>query len=299
MLTAMDGLPVTVRLLDPPLHEFLPAEEMIDEAFCKDIGLSKEEVIGAIKKMEEVNPMLGLRGCRLGITIPELVEMQARALFEAAVSNMEKGLDPRAEIMVPLVGAVSEFVHQKEIIKSVAEKVFLEKGKRVQYKIGTMIEVPRAALIAGELAKAGAEFFSYGTNDLTQMTFGFSRDDVGTFMPTYLKGGILERDPFVTIDEEGVGQLIKNSAIQGKECAINCIAKAGICGEHGGDPTSIRFFIRAGLDYISCSPARLPVARLAAAQCAVEDRDRAKEIARNNAQRALKLKEEEKDKNFK
>ena len=299
MLTAMDGLPVTVRLLDPPLHEFLPAEEMIDDDFCKDIGLTKEEVIGAIKKMEEVNPMLGLRGCRLGITIPELVEMQARALFEAAVSNMEKGLDPRAEIMVPLVGTVREFIHQKDIIKSVADKVFLEKGKRVQYKIGTMIEVPRAALIAGDLAEAGAEFFSYGTNDLTQMTFGFSRDDVGTFMPTYLKGGIIERDPFVTIDEEGVGQLIKSSAEKGKECAINCIAKAGICGEHGGDPTSIRFFIRAGLDYISCSPARLPVARLAAAQCAVEDRDRAKEVARNNAQRALKLKEEEKDKNFK
>ena len=295
----MDGLPVTVRLLDPPLHEFLPAEEMIDDDFCKDIGLTKEEVIGAIKKMEEVNPMLGLRGCRLGITIPELVEMQARALFEAAVSNMEKGLDPRAEIMVPLVGTVREFIHQKDIIKSVADKVFLEKGKRVQYKIGTMIEVPRAALIAGDLAEAGAEFFSYGTNDLTQMTFGFSRDDVGTFMPTYLKGGIIERDPFVTIDEEGVGQLIKSSAEKGKECAINCIAKAGICGEHGGDPTSIRFFIRAGLDYISCSPARLPVARLAAAQCAVEDRDRAKEVARNNAQRALKLKEEEKDKNFK
>ena len=299
MLTAMDGLPVTVRLLDPPLHEFLPAEEMIDDDFCKDIGLSKNEVISAIKKMEEVNPMLGLRGCRLGITIPELVEMQARALFEAAVSNMEKGLDPRAEIMVPLVGTVKEFTHQKDIIKSVADKVFLEKGKRVQYKIGTMIEVPRAALIAGDLAEAGAEFFSYGTNDLTQMTFGFSRDDVGTFMPTYLKGGVLEKDPFVTIDEEGVGQLIKSSAEKGKECAINCIAKAGICGEHGGDPTSIRFFIRAGLDYISCSPARLPVARLAAAQCAVEDRDRAKEVARNNAQRALKLKEEEKDKNFK
>ena len=295
----MDGLPVTVRLLDPPLHEFLPAEEMIDDDFCKDIGLSKNEVISAIKKMEEVNPMLGLRGCRLGITIPELVEMQARALFEAAVSNMEKGLDPRAEIMVPLVGTVNEFTHQKDIIKSVADKVFLEKGKRVQYKIGTMIEVPRAALIAGDLAEAGAEFFSYGTNDLTQMTFGFSRDDVGTFMPTYIKGGVLEKDPFVTIDEEGVGQLIKSSAEKGKECAINCIAKAGICGEHGGDPTSIRFFIRAGLDYISCSPARLPVARLAAAQCAVEDRDRAKEVARNNAQRALKLKEEEKDKNFK
>ena len=295
----MDGLPVTVRLLDPPLHEFLPAEEMIDDDFCKDIGLSKNEVISAIKKMEEVNPMLGLRGCRLGITIPELVEMQARALFEAAVSNMEKGLDPRAEIMVPLVGTVNEFTHQKDIIKSVADKVFLEKGKRVQYKIGTMIEVPRAALIAGDLAEAGAEFFSYGTNDLTQMTFGFSRDDVGTFMPTYIKGGVLEKDPFVTIDEEGVGQLIKSSAEKGKECAINCIAKAGICGEHGGDPSSIRFFIRAGLDYISCSPARLPVARLAAAQCAVEDRDRAKEIARNNAQRALKLKEEEKDKNFK
>lgn len=266
MLEAMDGFPISVRLLDPPLHEFLPAEHLIDDAFAAEVGLSRQDCIAAVKRMEEVNPMLGLRGCRLGITLPELTEMQVRALFEAAVSLLEKDKDPRPEIMIPLVGSVSEFIHQRDIIRSVADKVFSERGKRVQYKIGTMIEVPRAALLAKDLVKAGAEFFSYGTNDLTQTTYAFSRDDVGAFMPTYLKSGILERDPFVNIDEEGVGQLIKMSAAAGKRHGI----KVGVCGEHGGDPMSIRFFIDSGLDYISCSPSRLPIARLAAAQCFVE-----------------------------
>ena len=276
MLHAMDGLPVTVRLLDPPLHEFLPPKEHVDESFAKGVGLSKEECYQTIERMEEMNPMLGLRGCRLGILIPELVEMQVRALFEAAVINLEKGEDPRPEIMIPLIGSVTEFTHQRDIIRRIADDVFNERGKRVQYKLGTMIEVPRAALIAEQLAKEGAEFFSYGTNDLTQMTFGFSRDDVGSFLPTYLKSGILERDPFENIDEEGVGQLIKSSAEAGKKNVMHAISKAGVCGEHGGDPLSIRFFIRNGMDYISCSPARLPVARLAAAQCYVEDEKKAK-----------------------
>jgi pyruvate,orthophosphate dikinase len=293
MLEAMDGLPVTIRLLDPPLHEFLPPVENIDEAFAAEMGLSHTACVDAVSRLEEVNPMLGLRGCRLGIRIPELVQMQVRALFEAAVANLKKGLDPRPEIMVPLVGSVSEFVHQRDIIRDVATKVFEESGKRVQYKIGTMIEVPRAALVAGELAEAGAEFFSYGTNDLTQMTYGFSRDDVGTFLPNYIKLGVLDRDPFINIDERGVGQLIKMSAAEGKRSAIHRIAKAGVCGEHGGDPASIRFFVRAGLDYISCSPSRLPVARLAAAQCTVEDEKKAKTLALTQAvEAATKISEE-------
>lgn len=221
--------------------------------------------------------------------IPELVEMQVRGLFEAALINLGAGLDPRPEIMVPLVGSVSEFTHQKNIITNVAKKVFDEQGKRVQYKIGTMIEVPRAALIAADLAAAGAEFFSYGTNDLTQMTYGFSRDDVGTFLPAYLKAGILEKDPFETIDEAGVGELIKRSAAAGKASVLNGIAKAGVCGEHGGDPASIRFFIKAGLDYISCSPSRLPVARLAAAQCYVEEERKAKTLALTEAVEAARV----------
>ena len=287
MLQAMDGLPVTVRLLDPPLHEFLPPAELIDDAFAATVApnLTAAEVVAIVEKMKEVNPMLGLRGCRLGITIPELVEMQVRALFEASVALLSQGLDPRPEIMVPLVGSVTEFTHQKDIIEKVAQQVFNEHGKRVQYKIGTMIEVPRAALpsVASDLAKNGAEFFSYGTNDLTQMTYGFSRDDVGTFLPTYLKAGVLDKDPFQTIDEEGVGALITMSANEGKKCPVHAISKAGVCGEHGGDPTSIRFFIRSGLDYISCSPARLPVARLTAAQCFVEDERKARTAALTEA----------------
>eukprot|EP00600_Ochromonadales_sp_CCMP1393_P015056 CAMPEP_0174995914 /NCGR_PEP_ID=MMETSP0005-20121125/103_1 /TAXON_ID=420556 /ORGANISM="Ochromonas sp., Strain CCMP1393" /LENGTH=983 /DNA_ID=CAMNT_0016250263 /DNA_START=37 /DNA_END=2988 /DNA_ORIENTATION=+ len=275
ILEAMDGLPVTVRLLDPPLHEFLPAASDVDEAFANDVGMTLEEVRHEIERMVEVNPMLGLRGCRLGVVLPELVEMQARALIEAALNiKYDKGLDPRPEIMIPLVGSANEFSNQAALIRQTIKQVISERrGEICEYRLGTMIEVPRAALTAEQIAEAGAEFFSYGTNDLTQMTYGFSRDDVGGYLPTYLKSGILETDPFQSIDEEGVGQLIHMSAEAGRRVAhkrADKRFKAGICGEHGGDPQSVNFFVRSGLDYVSCSPFRVPVARLAAAQVEIE-----------------------------
>jgi pyruvate, orthophosphate dikinase len=272
---AMDGLPVTVRLLDPPLHEFL-TDFTVDEKFASDLGMSTEEINFTIQRLQEVNPMLGFRGCRLGIVIPELVEMQARAIAEAALNcKYMKNQNPKVEIMIPLIGSASEYANQAKLIRDTFDRVFSENGKkRVDIKIGTMIEVPRAALTAGEIARAGAEFFSYGTNDLTQMTFGFSRDDAGTFLPVYLKNGILEHDPFETIDEKGVGELIRQSAEAGRKAAMdngNHHFKAGICGEHGGDPHSVKFFARMGLEYVSCSPFRVPLARLAAAQAVAED----------------------------
>lgn len=216
--------------------------------------------------------MLGLRGCRLGIVMPELVQMQARALIEAALNNKYlKNLDPRPEIMIPLVSTMTEFKHQAALIRSTVAEVFEERvGQAVEYKLGTMIETPRAALTASEIAAAGAEFFSYGTNDLTQMTYGFSRDDVGTYLPTYIREGIMESDPFEKIDENGVGQLIQMSMAAGRKAATAPAFKAGICGEHGGDPTSVRFFAQAKVDYVSCSPFRVPLARLASAQSAIE-----------------------------
>ena len=275
ILEAMDGYPVTVRLLDPPLHEFLPSIKDIDEAFAMDVGMSMEECIHAIERMQEVNPMLGLRGCRLGVVMPELIEMQARALVEAALNNKyQKHLDPKPEIMIPLICSYKEFDDQSQLIRNTIHVVQKERiGQTIDVKIGTMIEVPRAALTAREIAKAGAEFFSYGTNDLTQMTYGFSRDDAGSYLPTYLKKGILEQDPFEVIDENGVGQLIQLSVKNGRDykASENLPFKAGVCGEHGGDPKSIRFFIRSGLNYVSCSPFRVPVARLAGAQCFIED----------------------------
>ena len=272
ILEAMNGLSVTIRLLDPPLHEFLPNPKDVDEAFAKDVGMSLEECRHTIERMEEVNPMLGLRGCRLGVVMPQLIEMQARALAEAALNNKQRGLDPHPELMIPLIGSSSEFTHQAKLIKNAFSKVFSERGDSVEIKVGTMIEVPRAALTADEIAKAGADFFSYGTNDLTQMTFGFSRDDVGGYLPTYMKQGLLEADPFETIDVNGVGKLIQSSAEVGRSIrtAQNKSFKAGVCGEHGGDPRSVKFFVRSGMDYVSCSPFRVPVARLAAAQVAVE-----------------------------
>mmetsp|Transcript_528 Transcript_528/g.1532 ORF Transcript_528/g.1532 Transcript_528/m.1532 type:complete len:899 (+) Transcript_528:337-3033(+) len=267
---AMDGLPVTVRLLDPPLHEFLPPleDEEIISGLASQLGVSVDEVKEQVKASEEVNPMLGLRGCRLGITKPAIIEMQVRAILEAALNAIEKGVDARPDIMVPLVGKVEEFQDQAALIRSVAEQVFQERGKKCEFKVGTMIEIPRAALTAHKIAKE-ADFFSYGSNDLTQMTFGYSRDDVGTFVPKYLEKGILEDDPFVTIDTEGVGQLIKLAATEGR--AANPGLKIGVCGEHGGDPRSVRFFSNeADLTYVSCSPFRVPIARLAAAQAAVE-----------------------------
>ncbi|RHN64189.1 putative pyruvate, phosphate dikinase [Medicago truncatula] len=259
---AMDGLPVTIRLLDPPLHEFLPEgdlNEIVGE-LTSQTGMKEEEIVSRIEKLFEVNPMLGFRGCRLGISYPELTEMQARAVFQAAVSVSSHGITVLPEIMVPL-----ELRHQVSLIRNIAEKVFSEMGSSLSYKVGTMIEVPRAALVADEIANE-ADFFSFGTNDLTQMTFGYSRDDVSKFLPTYLSAGILQHDPFEVLDQKGVGQLIKICTEKGRAAKPNL--KVGICGEHGGEPSSVAFFAKLGLDYVSCSPFRVPIARLAAAQVA-------------------------------
>ncbi|CAA0807092.1 Pyruvate- phosphate dikinase 1- chloroplastic [Striga hermonthica] len=274
---AMDGLPVTIRLLDPPLHEFLPEgdiEQIVGE-LTVDTGMSQDEIYSRVEKLSEVNPMLGFRGCRLGISYPELSEMQVRAIFQAAISLSSQGVKVHPEIMVPLIGTPQaclesyrlgfELSHQVSLIRGVAEKVFSEMGSSVSYKVGTMIEIPRAALVADEIAKE-AEFFSFGTNDLTQMTFGYSRDDVGKFLPIYLSKGILQHDPFEVLDQKGVGQLIKMATERGR--AARPSLKVGICGEHGGEPSSVAFFAEAGLDYVSCSPFRVPIARLAAAQVA-------------------------------
>lgn len=265
---AMDGLPVTIRLLDPPLHEFLPEGDLdqIVGELTTDTGMTEDEVYARIEKLSEVNPMLGFRGCRLGISYPELTEMQVRAIFQAAVSMMNQGVSVFPEIMVPLVGTPQELRHQVSLIRSIAKKVFSEMGSSLSFKVGTMIEIPRAALVADEIAKE-AEFFSFGTNDLTQMTFGYSRDDVGKFLPIYLSKGILQHDPFEVIDRLGVGQLIKIATEKGRGARPSL--KVGICGEHGGEPSSVAFFAEAGLDYVSCSPFRVPIARLAAAQVAV------------------------------
>jgi pyruvate,orthophosphate dikinase len=271
---AMEGLPVTIRLLDPPLHEFLPKDPIQQDVVAKAMGLHPERVRQRVNALHESNPMLGHRGCRLGITHPEITQMQARAIFEAACEVHAEGKRVLPEVMVPLVGGVAELLHQKRIVLDVAKKVFAERGFEVPYHVGTMIEVPRAALLAGEIA-AEVEFFSFGTNDLTQMTFGFSRDDIATFVPTYLTEGILRDDPFQTIDVEGVGQLVRMAAERGR--AANEKLHLGVCGEHGGDPRSITFFADVGLDYVSCSPFRVPVARLAAAQAALRGKVKAKQ----------------------
>ncbi|WP_297564457.1 pyruvate, phosphate dikinase [Microbacterium sp.] len=265
---AMDGLPVTIRLLDPPLHEFLPEgniEDIVKEMILHT-GMKEEDVLSKIEKLSEVNPMLGFRGCRLGISYPELTEMQARAIFEAAISLSNQGVEVFPEIMVPLVGTPQELGHQASLIRNVAEKVFSTMGASISYKIGTMIEIPRAALVADEIAEQ-AEFFSFGTNDLTQMTFGYSRDDVGKFLPIYLSKGMLQSDPFEVLDQKGVGQLVKIATERGRRARPGL--KLGVCGEHGGEPSSVAFFAEAGLDYVSCSPFRVPIARLAAAQVVV------------------------------
>jgi len=266
----MDGLPVTIRLLDPPLHEFLPSVEDISimSSLSDQLGITKRELEHKVKSSEEINPMLGLRGCRLGITRPEIVEMQARAIIEATLNAINAGIDAKPDIMVPLVGKVEEFRSQAALIRSVAQTVFEERGQTCEFQVGTMIEIPRASLTAHEIAEE-ADFFSFGSNDLTQLTFGYSRDDVGTFVPSYLTQGILTDDPFVTLDVEGVGQLIQMTVEKGRE--VNPNLKIGVCGEHGGDPRSVRFFCNdADLSYVSCSPFRVPIARLAAAQACVE-----------------------------
>jgi pyruvate, orthophosphate dikinase len=262
----LKGLPATIRLLDPPLHEFLPKEKADIADLAKATGKSVAEIEKKIASLHEVNPMLGHRGCRLGNTYPEITEMQAQAILEAAVKIKALGIKVEPEIMIPLVGDVKEFIAQKNIILETADKVFAKAKSKVKYKIGTMIEVPRGALLAEEIAKE-AEFFSFGTNDLTQMTYGFSRDDVAKFLPEYIKLGLLQRDPFVALDQEGVGQLIQMAVSGGKKARPEI--KLGICGEHGGEPSSIEFCHNAGLNYVSCSPYRVPIARLAAAQAAL------------------------------
>ncbi|MBN2410516.1 pyruvate, phosphate dikinase [candidate division KSB1 bacterium] len=264
---AMDGLPVTIRLLDPPLHEFVPHEEANQKEMADEMGISAEEVKAKVESLAEFNPMLGHRGCRLGNTYPEITEMQSRAIIEAALNVKAKGIDAKPEIMVPLIGTKEEFVLQEEIIRGVANKVFEEKGQKIEYLVGTMIEIPRAALTADKVAEA-AEFFSFGTNDLTQMAFGYSRDDAGKFLPVYLDKGILKVDPFQVLDQEGVGQLVEMGTKRGRSTRPDL--KVGICGEHGGEPSSVKFCAKVGMNYVSCSPFRVPIARLAAAQAAVE-----------------------------
>jgi len=276
IFTAMDGLPVTVRLLDPPLHEFVPHEEAQQRELAKEMGLSLEQVQRRVKQLHEANPMLGHRGCRLSITYPEILRMQIRAIVEAAIDCRAKNIDARPEIMHPLVGTKKELALLRKLTEETIEEVCTEKGVKATGKnglnipIGTMIEIPRAAVTADEIAEC-ADFFSYGTNDLTQMTFGFSRDDIGSFLPAYLEKGMLEKDPFQSIDTVGVGGLVKMACEKGRAVAKQekKAFKLGVCGEHGGDPASIKFFQKCGLDYVSCSPFRVPVARLAAAQAAL------------------------------
>ena len=263
----MSGLPVTIRLLDPPLHEFVPHDEAGQKVMAQQMGVSLAKIRMRVDDLAEFNPMLGHRGCRLGITYPEITEMQARAIFEAGLNMKAKGIDVKCEIMVPLVGTVREFNAQAQVIRGVAAQVFAERGEGLDYMLGTMIETPRAALVADSIGKQ-AEFFSFGTNDLTQMTMGFSRDDAGKFLPEYLKKGLYEHDPFRSIDQKGVGLLVEMAVQKGR--AVRPDIEIGVCGEHGGDPASVAFFHRAGLDYVSCSPFRVPIARLAAAQAAVE-----------------------------
>jgi len=262
----MAGKPVTIRTLDPPLHEFLPHEEKDIKEVAKALKVSVKEVKDKIESLHEFNPMLGFRGCRLGINYPEITEMQARAIFEAAVSTAKKGIKVFPEIMIPLVSTVEELKLQEKIVRQVAEEVFKKKGKRVNYLVGTMIELPRAAVTADRIAEV-AEFFSFGTNDLTQTTFGLSRDDSGKFLPLYVENEILQKDPFEALDQQGVGQLVEIGTVKGRSTKKNL--KVGICGEHGGEPSSIDFFHRTGLNYVSCSPFRVPIARLAAARSAL------------------------------
>ncbi len=269
ILLAMEGLPVTIRLLDPPLHEFLPHETPQQEGVARALGMSIDRLRARLRALSEQNPMLGHRGCRLGITYPEITEMQARAIFEAACDLTKEGKDVRPEIMVPLVVDERELADQEKIVRRVAAEVMKEKGVQVSYAVGTMIETPRAALLADKIASR-AEFFSFGTNDLTQMTLGFSRDDSSSFLPHYVSAKIMDDDPFQTIDQVGVGQLVEGACEKGR--AAKDHIHLGVCGEHGGDPRSITFFESAGLDYVSCSPLRVPVARLAAAQASLAAR---------------------------
>jgi pyruvate,orthophosphate dikinase len=279
----MEGRPVTIRTLDPPLHEFLPHQDHEIHELANALGLSYEKVKEKIESMKEFNPMLGFRGCRLGISYPEITEMQARAIFEAACEILSEGIKVNPEIMIPLVGHVNELKLQEKIVRSVAEDVMKERGMKINYLVGTMIELPRAAVTADQIA-AVAEFFSYGTNDLTQTTFGLSRDDSGKFLPLYVEREILPNDPFETIDIEGVGQLMKMGIEKGR--SVRPKLKVGICGEHGGETASVEFCHSLNMDYVSCSPFRVPIARLAAARAALKEMMKAKKEA--SAKKAVK-----------
>ena len=268
ILKAMDGHPVNIRLLDPPLHEFVPHDLAGQQAMADEMGVSVQKIQQRVNSLSEANPMLGHRGCRLGNTYPEITEMQTRAILGAAIQLKKEGFDPHPEIMVPLIGIVNEFDLQEKVIRDTAKELFAQEGIEIPFKVGTMIEIPRAALTADYIAKK-AEYFSFGTNDLTQMTFGYSRDDIASFLPVYLEKKILNVDPFQVLDQNGVGQLVKMAVEKGRSTRPDL--KCGICGEHGGEPSSVKFCHCVGLNYVSCSPFRVPIARLAAAQAAVED----------------------------
>ena len=283
LFKAMGPLPVTIRTLDPPLHEFLPKREdllveiaRLEETKPRSPKLKTlRPLLARVEELHEANPMLGLRGCRLGISFPEITEMQVRAMIEAAVIIKKKGGEPHLEIMIPLVGTIEEMRNQTAIVRRVASEVFKEKGAKVDYKVGTMIELPRAALTADKIAEE-AEFFSFGTNDLTSTTYGISRDDINQFLPAYIKAGVFKQDPFLTLDQAGVGQLVEMATDRGRATRPNL--KVGVCGEHGGDPESVKFCHRAGLNYVSCSPFRLLVARLAAAQASLQEKQDGSEL---------------------
>ena len=264
----MKGYPVTIRFLDPPLHEFVPHEDEDIRALAKEMGLTFEELKSVVEGLHEFNPMMGHRGCRLAVTYPEIAEMQTRAVIEAAIQVNKEGLNVEPEIMIPLVGEVKELKYVKDIVTTTADAIIKEAGVSLKYLVGTMIEIPRAALTANEIAKE-AEFFSFGTNDLTQMTFGFSRDDAGKFLGDYYSKKIYESDPFAKLDQTGVGKLVQMAAKLGRETRPDL--HLGICGEHGGNPASVEFCHKIGLDYVSCSPYRVPIARLAAAQAAIKN----------------------------
>ena len=267
LFEVMNGYPVTVRLLDPPLHEFVPQDEKGQREMAAEMNVSYDKIKARVDALHEVNPMLGHRGCRLGNTYPEITEMQARAIIEAAMNVEKRGIPVKVEIMVPLVGKHKELRYQRDIIEHVAEEVFAERNDKMEYMVGTMIEIPRAAVTADQIAEV-ADFFSFGTNDLTQMTLGFSRDDIGKFLPVYLDKGLIKADPFQTLDQNGVGQLVKTGVFKGRD--VKPQLKCGICGEHGGDPASVEFCHFAGLNYVSCSPFRVPIAWLAAAHAALK-----------------------------
>jgi pyruvate,orthophosphate dikinase len=263
ILDAMAGKPVTIRLLDPPLHEFITLNNEQIESLASELDVKPQKIKDRIKTLHELNPMLGHRGCRLGIAYPEITEMQARAIFEATASLVKEGIKAMPEVMIPLVGSHSEYENQEKIVRDAADRVVNETGVDFKYLVGTMIELPRACLTADKIAQK-AEFFSFGTNDLTQTTYGFSRDDIGGFLPDYLENNILDHDPFQSLDQDGVGQLVSMAVKKGRN--IQKELKIGICGEHGGDPSSVEFCYNEGLDYVSCSPYRVPIARFAAAQ---------------------------------